>query len=453
MTEIQHLSLPITLTGVDVLAKAKTGTGKTFCFMIPIIERILKAHPAPPGTHSPIQALVISPSRELTQQSMKETEKLLTFHRSIGAQMVIGGTNVNTDRKLLASRSCSILLATPGRLVEHIEETPGFAKRLSGVTTFVLDEADRLLDMGFKPQLDKIIKALPKSRQSLFFTATIPGGVNEIASAGMKADRQFIDAVGSEEDCTPLQISQEYLVTPVDKVISTLFTILQAKRDEDPKHKIIVFFQTARLVKALNVLFNHAGLETLELHSRLSQSQRTRITNDFAANTGRILLASDVIARGLDYPDVSLVIQVGVTDPSSYEHRVGRTGRAGKTGEALLLISTEERKMIPMLKDMPITAAEASSVITKGVTHLTPIPPAFISTVRAVRGSPDLKDHVDSAFISHLGSIRSSKGKMGWSDQFLVDMTKVFFGAVGMTAVPPIDKRTLGKMGLTNVKF
>lgn len=253
MTKVQAATLPVILQGRDVFAKAKTGSGKTLGFLIPAVEVLRKAAPPAPG-RGPIGALIISPTRELAMQIHREATQLLTFS-SLRAQAVIGGTNIESERKRLRNERCDILVATPGRLEDHLSSTEGLSARMAGCKILTLDEADHLLDMGFRPTLDKIFPHLPppSSRQTLLFSATVPSEVLSMAHIAMRKGYDFVDCVGEEETQTNVQVHQEYLVVPTDAVAAVAFKVLRHQMAR-PNHKIIVFFTTARLtqVRALS---------------------------------------------------------------------------------------------------------------------------------------------------------------------------------------------------------
>ncbi|XP_075519107.1 DEAD-box ATP-dependent RNA helicase 26-like isoform X2 [Primulina tabacum] len=358
MTLVQESTLPVILKGKDVLAKAKTGTGKTVAFLLPAIEIILQS---PPITRDqkrpPIFVLVICPTRELASQAAGEANTLLKYHPSIGVQVVIGGTRLALEQKRMQANPCQILVATPGRLRDHVENTAGFATRLMGVKVLVLDEADHLLDMGFRKEIEKIIAALPKQRQTLLFSATIPPEVRQICHVALKRDHEFINTVQEGSEDTHAQVRQMHLVAPLDKHFSILYALLK-EHITDVNYKILVFCTTAMVTRLVAELLGELSLNVREIHSRKPQSYRTRISDEFRKSKGLILVTSDVSARGVDYPDVTLVVQMGVpADRQQYIHRLGRTGRKGKEGEGVLLLAPWEEFFLSDVKDLPITKA------------------------------------------------------------------------------------------------
>nr|CAD1824045.1 unnamed protein product [Ananas comosus var. bracteatus] len=407
MTQVQEATLPVILGGNDVLAKAKTGTGKTVAFLLPAIEVLSKLPLVEREQKRPsINVLVLCPTRELANQVAAEANKLLKYHPSIGVQVVIGGTRLTQEQRRMQTNPCQILVATPGRLKDHIENTQGFATRLKGMKVLVLDEADRLLDMGFRKDIEKIVASVPKQRQTLLFSATIPEGVRQICHIAMKKDHAFINTVeeGSEE--THSQVRQMYLIAPLDKHFSILYSLLTEHVLEDADYKVIVFCTTAMVTKL---------------------------------SKGLILVSSDVSARGVDYPDVTLVIQVGLpADREQYIHRLGRTGRKGKEGKGILMLAPWEKFFLASIKDLPVTEA--------------PLPLTDSNTQRKVEEAlrrVEMKNK-ESAYQAWLGYYNSNK-TISRDKRKLVELAEEFSQSMGLTDPPAIPKLILRKMGLNNV--
>jgi len=336
MTTVQAETLPIILANGgnrDCLAKAKTGTGKTLAFMIPTIEQIINKKSS---NNDNVNVLVISPTRELAQQIATETEKLLTFHNNSLKKVVtmVGGTNKNKDVKALRGKT-PFVVATPGRLLDHLQNS-NLAQRMSNLDVLIFDEADQLLDMGFRPDIERILRLLQPSkntRQTLLFSATIPNQVNEIANIALRPNWAFVDTVGEESEQTHQHVQQQLMISSQQDIVRNLFSILDRETTSGP-YKIIVFFTTARLVGFMSELFNSVssqiGYKVLEIHSRKTQKAREKASEAFRKSSNAVMFTSDVTARGMDYPDVTFVLQVGLTDRSQYIHRLGRTARAGK---------------------------------------------------------------------------------------------------------------------------
>nr|XP_043623933.1 DEAD-box ATP-dependent RNA helicase 31-like [Erigeron canadensis] len=440
MTVVQEATLPVILKGKDVLAKARTGTGKTVAFLLPSIEAVVKS-PAVGRDQKrpPILVLVVCPTRELASQAAMEANKLIKYHPSVGVQVVIGGTRLGLEQKRMQASPCQILVATPGRLKDHIENTAGFATRLMGVKVLVLDEADHLLDMGFRKDIEKIVAAVPKQRQTLLFSATVSPEVRQICHIALKRDHEYINTVqeGSEE--THAQVQQTHLVAPLDKQFSLVYALLKDHIADDPDYKVLVFCTTAMVTKLVADLLGELKLNVREIHSRKPQSYRTRVSDEFRKSKGLILVTSDVSARGVDYPDVTLVIQIGVpADKAQYIHRLGRTGRKGKEGQGILLLAPWEEFFLSTIKDLPISKAEPPLV-----------DPDTKKKVEKALSNVDMKNK-ESAYQAWLGYYNSNK-KIGSDKYRLVELANEFSRSMGLDNPPAIPKLVLGKMGLKNV--
>ncbi|KAF3782572.1 DEAD-box ATP-dependent RNA helicase 31 [Nymphaea thermarum] len=440
MTVVQEATLPLILKGKDVLAKAKTGTGKTVAFLLPAIELVTKVPPVGRDQkRAPINVLIICPTRELANQAAAEANKLLKYHPSIGVQVVIGGTRLPLEQKRMQANPCQILVATPGRLRDHIENTPGFATRLLGVKMLVLDEADHLLDMGFRKDIEKIIDAVPKQRQTLLFSATVPDEVRQICHIALRRDHEFINTVkeGSEE--THSQVKQMHLIAPLDRHFAILYSILNEHIADDPDYKVLVFCTTAMVTKLVSELLSELHLNVREIHSRKPQSYRTRVSDEFRKSKGLILVTSDVSARGVDYPDVTLVVQVGLpSDKEQYIHRLGRTGRKGKEGRGILLLAPWEDFFLSSIKGLPISKGE-----------LPPIDPDMRKKVEHALAHVEMRNK-EAAYQAWLGYYNSVK-TIGRDKIRLVELANEFSSSMGLDRPPAIPKLVLGKMGLKNV--
>ncbi|XP_057454791.1 DEAD-box ATP-dependent RNA helicase 31-like [Lotus japonicus] len=440
MTVVQEATLPIILKGKDVLAKAKTGTGKTVAFLLPSIEVVVKSPASDRDQRRPpILVLIICPTRELASQAAAEANKLIKYHPAIGVQVVIGGTRLALEQKRMQVNPCQILVATPGRLRDHVENTAGFASRLMGVKVLILDEADHLLDMGFRKDIEKIIAAVPKQRQTLLFSATVPEEVRQVCNIALRRDHEFINTVqeGSEE--THSQVRQMHLVAPLDKHFSLLYAILKDHIADDVDYKVLVFCTTAMVTRLVADLLSELKLNVREIHSRKPQSYRTRVSEEFRKSKGLILVTSDVSARGVDYPDVTLVVQVGLpSDREQYIHRLGRTGRRGKEGQGILLLTPWEEFFLSTIKDLPIEKAPVPSV-----------DPDTKRKVEKALSHVEMKNK-EAAYQAWLGYYNSNK-KIGKDKYRLVELANEFSKSMGLDNPPAIPKLVLGKMGLRNI--
>jgi ATP-dependent RNA helicase MSS116 len=442
MSKVQEQSLPPIMAGQDVLARAKTGTGKTMGFLLPSIEKLHALGRS--LDRRMISCLVLSPTRELASQIRDEAQKLCTFH-PFEITCVVGGTNINTDKKRLA-KATDILVATPGRLQDHITNSPGVKAKLQSLKVLILDEADQLLEMGFRPDIERILSHLPSSgRQTLLFSATVPEKVHQVSQLALKREHTFIDCIDPSEDSTNIQVAQSMLVVPFEERIITLVSMLQ-QAQTDPNHKIIVFFSTARECGFMAELCNIGlGFKILEIHSRKSQGHRTKTAEQFKTSRNAIMFSSDVSARGMDFPDVSHVVQIGITTKEQYIHRLGRTARAGKSGEGwIILCPFEERHMKRQLKDLPIKLVAPAPIPadTRGYVQ---------QVMSQVCSHPQLAKSAEQCYQAWLGFHNSNLRVLGWDKRTLVEYANYYATFFGMREPPALEKRTVGKMGLKGV--
>ncbi|MBS1953223.1 MAG: DEAD/DEAH box helicase [Cyanobacteria bacterium SZAS-4] len=327
-TEIQEKSIPLIFEGRDVMASAQTGSGKTAAYALPVIECLEQPDVKP-------RALVLVPTRELALQVMDQFTRF-SKHCSLRAVTLYGGTGYETQTRAL-KRGVDVIVATPGRLYDHIERKNC---DLSHIEIFVLDEADRLLDMGFMPQVRRIIAKVSKERQTLMFSATIDARIERIAGDFMEDP---ITVRVNPTQVEPKEIAQEVMyVTEFSK--DALLAKLIAEHN---MNSAIVFTRTRRRASWVTDRLKDAGIKAEEIHSDISQSQRERTLEKFRDAKFPILVATDVAARGLDIPAISHVINYDLPDsPDDYVHRIGRTGRAGRTGVAFSFVSDEQRHMV-----------------------------------------------------------------------------------------------------------
>ncbi|KAJ1405091.1 P-loop containing nucleoside triphosphate hydrolase protein [Ochromonadaceae sp. CCMP2298] len=455
MTEVQHQSLPEVLQGHDVLVKARTGTGKTLAFLVPAIEVLIKernrAAPEP-------RVLILSPTRELAQQIAAEARTLCTHHK-IGVLLLVGGTNMASDQRALLRTGAGqndIIVATPGRMLGHLQETAGFADACRGVKVFVMDEADRLLDMGFKNDMDKIVKYMDKrdtvtygQRQTLLFSATVAPEIRQIAKTSLLPGYKMIDTVGEEVEQTHSHVPQYVTTVPLKQQVEALVQLIEQHVVEqgDKGFKIILFFATARQTGYCAEVLNALGLNVLEIHSRKSQGHRTRVSEEFRTGKNMIMASSDVSARGMDYPDVSFVLQVGTTTRDQYIHRLGRTARAGKSGAGLLMLAPFENKFMTRdeLKDLPLQTK--TNLLSAEPTPLTDrVGKAVAKIIK--QGQDSDKDTAEMAWAAWLGHYSSMCKKLDMTREQMVETSAEYAASLGFAQIPELQKSTISKMGL-----
>ncbi|HON82350.1 MAG TPA: DEAD/DEAH box helicase [Methanoregulaceae archaeon] len=324
-TPIQSLAIPLLRDGKDVIGQAHTGTGKTAAYGIPIIEAVK------PGEKKP-QALVICPTRELAIQVSEELRKLAKYRKGIVILPVYGGQPI--ERQLHALRSgVQVVIATPGRLLDHLDRR---SIDLSAVRTVVLDEADEMLDMGFRDDIEAILKKIPGQRQTVLFSATMSKEIRDLSARYLNDPRTV--QVMHDRLSVP-KIEQSYFEVRESGKIDVLSRLLDL---HDPK-LTLVFANTKRRVDEVVNHLQARGYLAEGLHGDMNQAQRERVMAKFREGRIDILVATDVAARGIDVPDVDLVVNFDVPqDPEYYIHRIGRTGRAGKSGTSFTFVSGRE---------------------------------------------------------------------------------------------------------------
>jgi len=332
-TTIQSQAIPLILEGSDLLAGSQTGTGKTAGFTLPLLQNLMKN--AVTKTTPVIRALILTPTRELAMQ-VEESVKELGAHLPLKSTAVIGGVNIKGQINRL-HRGVDILVATPGRLLDLFEQK---AVNLSHVEIFVLDEADRMLDMGFIHDIRKILKLLPKKRQNLFFSATFSSEIKKLANDLLHAPKT-IEA--TQLNSTVEAISE--VIHPVDsKRKRELLSFLIKKNDWK---QVLVFMRTKHGANRLATQLESDGITAMAIHGNKSQGARIKALDDFKKGTIRVLAATDIAARGLDIDQLPHVVNFDLPNvPEDYIHRIGRTGRAGKTGEAISLVCIDEHKLL-----------------------------------------------------------------------------------------------------------
>ncbi len=360
-TPIQEKSIPILLRGKDLLACAQTGTGKTAAFSIPIIQNLFRDQRNQKKGFRPIKALIVTPTRELAIQI---AESISAYARFTGVRntVIFGGVKQGAQTSALR-RGTDILIATPGRLLDLMSQ--GFIT-LEHIEYFVLDEADRMLDMGFIHDIRKIIAQLPKQRQSLFFSATMPP---DIVSLSRKILGQPEKVEIQPEQTTAEKVEQA--VYHVSKKGKTKLLIHLLKTD--PVDSTIVFSRTKHGANRIVKFLDRAGIRAEAIHGNKSQGARQRALGNFKSGDISVLVATDIAARGIDVEELAQVINYDLPNiPETYVHRIGRTGRAGASGVALSFCDVEERpylrdiqklidQKIPVIADHPFLEVEETS--------------------------------------------------------------------------------------------
>ena len=334
-TPIQMQAIPTVLKGGDLLAGAQTGTGKTAGFTLPILHRLSdKNVKGPSEGRPPIRALILVPTRELAAQ-VEESVRDYGKYLKLNSMVMIGGVNINPQIQRLKSR-VDILVATPGRLLDHVQQK---TLDISRVEILVLDEADRMLDMGFVRDIKKILALLPKQRQNLLFSATFSDEIKALAD-GLLNNPAMIEV--ARRNATAEMITHK--VHPVDR--DKKRPLLAHLIKQNNWHQVLVFTRTKHGANQLAEYLSKNGISALAIHGNKSQSARTRALAEFKDGSLQVLVATDIAARGIDIADLPHVVNFDLPNvPEDYVHRIGRTGRAGQTGDAVSLVCVDEHKL------------------------------------------------------------------------------------------------------------
>jgi len=358
-TPVQEATIPKILEGKDLIAAAQTGTGKTAAFLLPIIHKILTE--AKDDGH--IKALVIVPTRELAVQIDQQLEGL-SYYTSVSSLAVYGGgdgQSFDREKKAL-SEGADIIIGTPGRLIAHLNMN---YVKVSQLDYLILDEADRMLDMGFNEDITKIIGYLPKERQTLLFSATMPTKIRQLAKNILKDPEEISIAISK----------------PNEKIVQAAFIVYDGQKIELVKHilkpdwlrSVIVFCSTKDNTKRLTKELKKANLSVEEIHSDLEQKSREQVLNQFKSRKLKILVATDILSRGIDVEDIDIVINYDVpNDGEDYIHRIGRTARAASTGAAFTFVNEKEQSKfhsIEQLLGKPVPKAKIPPHIGEGPSY------------------------------------------------------------------------------------
>ncbi|MCJ1470129.1 hypothetical protein MMC07_008774 [Pseudocyphellaria aurata] len=478
MTQVQSLTINETLKGIDVLAQARTGTGKTMAFLIPVLQNIIKVDPKLEfrrerykALSMDIRAIIISPTRELAEQIAREAEKICK-NTGVVVQTAVGGSSKQMGLQKIRREGCHILVGTPGRLNDLLSD-PYSKIQAPNLSAFVLDEADRLLDDGFGPEVEAIQSLLPArrdvDRQTLLFSATVPNEIMGIVRATMKPDFKFVRTVQEGEQQTHEKVPQKLItVRGMENYLPALVELCKretARSDQD--FKAIVYFNATAEVRLANATLSNLRhgsaqassgqqhplypLNIFEIHAKLTQAQRTWAATKFRSSKQALLLSSDVTARGMDFPGVTHVIQFGIPSTRDmYIHRIGRTARADKGGEGWLFLSQIEAQMgKSRLYDLPLkpdTSLEAANVdMTKDASLPESLANTLTQVVEATKNVP---------FEEKAAAYKACLGSLAWHfrKQDVVDaMNDRCRYLWGMATPPPVNPMLVTKLGFRGV--
>ncbi|KAL5316919.1 hypothetical protein ACEPPN_015971 [Leptodophora sp. 'Broadleaf-Isolate-01'] len=484
MTDVQSMTINQGLQGTDIVAQARTGTGKTLGFLIPTIQNILRQSPDlairkrySRARASDIRAIIISPTRELAEQIAVEAEKLCD-NTDLRVQVAVGGNSKRSMLQKTLREGCHILVGTPGRLQDLLEDEYSGVKA-PNLTTLVLDEADRLLDDGFSRDIESITRLLPDrrevDRQTLLFSATMPREVMHLVRQTLKPDFHFVQAVKEGDLATHEKVPQHIVVTPgMENHMPALAELAKreiAKAKEAQKNgeevrpfkAIVYFLSTANVILASDIFQNMKAsgsavfgqhplypAQISEMHGQLSQQQRTYVSERFRRAKSAIMFSTDVTARGMDFPNVTHVIQIGIPpNREQYIHRIGRTGRGDKTGDGFIIIDEsnlgEARRMLRGLPIIPDKSLETAQV---DMTKDAQLPQSIAETLSQVAEATKYvsRSTKTAAYMGALGQIRGRGG--GPIVQALNQMTRYGWG---FEQPPAIGYGLATKLGIANV--
>jgi ATP-dependent RNA helicase DDX10/DBP4 len=397
MTDIQAKAIPLALKGHDILGAAKTGSGKTLSFIIPVLENLYRLQHV--GADAGLGALIISPTRELAIQIFDVLCKIGRHGHMFAAGLVIGGKSLEAEKQGLTRMN--ILVGTPGRILQHLSQTVAF--NVDDLKMLVLDEADRILDMGFQRDVDAIVDYLPKERQTMLFSATQSRKVSDLARLSLQ-DPEYVSVHAEDKSATPKSLTQNYIICPLEEKLDTLWSFIQASK----KSKILCFFSSAKVVRFVYESFRHMqpGIPLLHIHGRQKQGARLDTTAKFSAAKASCLFATDVAARGLDFPAVDFVIQVDCPeDVDTYIHRVGRTARYNREGRGVIFLTpSEEEGMLSRLeaKKVPVEIINVRQKKKQSIKS---------QLVHMCFKDPALKYLAQKAFITYAKSVYLQKDK------------------------------------------
>jgi ATP-dependent RNA helicase DDX10/DBP4 len=417
-TEIQQESIGLSLRGLDILGAAKTGSGKTLAFLIPVLEALYcKQWTRLDG----VGALIITPTRELAYQIFETLRKVGHYH-DVSAGLIIGGKDLHFEKKRMDK--CNVIICTPGRLLQHMDENPLFD--CNNLQILVLDEADRCLDLGFEATMNSIIENLPPKRQTLLFSATQTKSVRDLARLSLK-DPMYVSVHEHAKHSTPESLRQSYVVCDLHEKLDMLWSFIR----NHLKQKILVFMASCKQVKYCYEVFCHLrpGTTLLALYGTLHQLRRMAIYESFCRKSNTVLFATDIAARGLDFPEVNWVVQLDCPeDANTYIHRAGRTARFHKGGESLLvLLPSEEQGMVEELnaKKIPISKIKINPLKLQSPQRKIE---AFLAR------DHNLKESAQRAFVSYMKSVFLMRNKRIFNVHALD--TDSFSRSLGL-AVPP----------------
>ncbi|GLT78900.1 hypothetical protein SLA2020_504180 [Shorea laevis] len=454
-TPVQAATIPLLCSFKDVAVDAATGSGKTLAFVVPLVEILRRACSSPPKLHQ-VMGIIISPTRELSSQIYNVAQPFISTLRNVKSMLLVGGGEVKSDMKKIEGQGANLLIGTPGRLYDIMERMD--VLDLRNLEILILDEADRLLDMGFQKQINYIISCLPKLRRTGLFSATQTEAVEELSKAGLRnpvrievrAETKSINDLASSQQSasskTPSGLHLEYLECEADKKPSQLVDLLIKNKSK----KIIIYFMTCACVDYWGVVLPHIaalkGLSLIPLHGKLKQTVREKALALFTSLSSGILLCTDVAARGLDIPGVDCIVQYDPPqDPNVFIHRVGRTARLGRQGSAIVFLLPKEEAYVEFLRlrRVPLQERKCSDDASDVV-------PQFRSAARKDR---DVMEKGLRAFVSYIRAYKEHHCSyiFRWKE-LEIGKLAMGYGLLQLPSMPEVKQHSLSTEGFVPVE-
>ncbi|GLT92924.1 hypothetical protein SLE2022_107340 [Rubroshorea leprosula] len=454
-TPVQAATIPLLCSFKDVAVDAATGSGKTLAFVVPLVEILRRACSCPPKPHQ-VMGIIISPTRELSSQIYNVAQPFISTLRNVKSMLLVGGGEVKLDMKKIEEQGANLLIGTPGRLYDIMERMD--VLDLRNLEILILDEADRLLDMGFQKQINYIISRLPKLRRTGLFSATQTEAVEELSKAGLRnpvrievrAETKSINDLASSQQSssskTPSGLHLEYLECEADKKPSQLVDLLIKNKSK----KIIIYFMTCACVDYWAVVLPQVtalkGLPLIPLHGKLKQTVREKALALFTSLSSGILLCTDVAARGLDIPGVDCIVQYDPPqDPNVFIHRVGRTARLGRQGSAIVFLFPKEEAYVEFLslRRVPLQERRCSDDASDVV-------PQFRSAARKDR---DVMEKGLRAFVSYIRAYKEHHCSyiFRWKE-LEIGKLAMGYGLLQLPSMPEVKQHSLSTEGFVPVE-
>ncbi|GLT89228.1 hypothetical protein SLE2022_072210 [Rubroshorea leprosula] len=454
-TPVQAATIPLLCSFKDVAVDAATGSGKTLAFVVPLVEILRRSCSSPPKPHQ-VMGIIISPTRELSSQIYNVAQPFISTLPNVKSMLLVGGVEVKADMKKIEEQGANLLIGTPGRLYDIMERMD--VLDLRNLEILILDEADRLLDMGFQKQINYIISHLPKLRRTGLFSATQTEAVEELAKAGLRnpvrievrAETKLLnDSTSSQQlasSKTPSGLHLEYLECEADKKPPQLVDLLIKNKSK----KIIIYFMTCACVDYWGVVLPHItalkGLSLIPLHGKMKQTAREKALAFFTSLSSGILLCTDVAARGLDIPGVDCIVQYDPPqDPNVFVHRVGRTARLGRQGSAIVFLLPKEEAYVEFLQLRRVPLQER-----KSTDDASDVVPQLRSAARKDR---DVMEKGLRAFVSYIRAYKEHHCSyiFRWKE-LEIGKLAMGYGLLQLPSMPEVKQHSLSTEGFVPVE-